>query len=103
MFSVGISKTYELPLFFNCTFKGCDWSKYIEGQDWGYYFQGKGNCTGCMKKCLNDVHCGTMECQDNSLNRTEDYCSWWSKNRCSDESELVGIGNGKSKTCFRIG
>ena len=93
----------NLSLFYACTFKGCDRSKYIEGQDWGHYLKGKGNCTSCMKMCLNDVNCGTMECQENNLVNTDGYCSWWSKDRCSAESELTGIGNGETKTCFRVG
>ena len=93
----------SLSLYFACTFKGCDRSKYIEGQDWGHYLKGKGNCTSCMKMCLNDVNCGTMECQENSLTNNDGYCSWWSKDRCSTESELTGIDNGETKTCFRVG
>ena len=78
-------------------------SKYIEGQDWGYYIQENENCTRCMETCLNDGNCVNLEGQDNSLNQTDGYCAWWSKDRCSDESELTIVGNGKAKTCFHIG
>ena len=89
----------EFPDLFQCTFNGCDWSRYVEGKDWGYYFKRDGNCKSCMEKCLNDQNCGSLECQDNSVNQTNGYCTWWKKNQCVLLSEFIVAGNGLAKTC----
>ena len=72
-----------------CEDIGCNWSDYIENQDWGYYSTTEGDCEPCQDKCDQDQNCGAVECGDG-------YCSWWKVGTCStSNADLYGY------TCFK--
>jgi len=58
--------------------QACDWAKYTEGVDYGYYSETDDDCTRCKAACDNDPKCWAIECEDA-------YCSWWRTGVCSKE------------------
>jgi len=65
---------------YDCKRKGCLWSEYQEGVDWGYYSETNEDCAVCKSMCTNDPNCGAVECD-------EGYCSWWKVGQCTTEEE----------------
>ena len=91
----------ELPHLFECTHYYCN--RYIDSKDenWGYYYKNDGNCTRCMELCYNDPNCGSLECQENGIDKTDGYCIWIHK-KCDKDSLNYRFGNGPKKTCMKI-
>ena len=71
-----------------CEEKGCHWSDYTKGEEWGYYSKTDIGCFECQKSCNLDENCGGVECDSG-------YCSWWKLGKCS----TLGEYNANYHTC----
>ena len=72
----------------------CDISNREEGVDWGYYSLKDGNCRLCMKYCLADDSCQSVECGTF-------YCRWWKNNSCNEVSDLTSSEVVNIQTCLK--
>ena len=83
-----ISDLYFVIGGYLCEEKGCHWSDYTKGEDWGYYSKTDIGCFECQKSCNLDENCGGVECDSG-------YCTWWKLGKCS----TLGEYNANYHTC----
>ena len=84
---------------YSCTQRECVWTHYKKGEDYGFYLNENGqnitgnNCETCFEKCATDDTCSGVECGSDlqlpDKTWVRSHCSWWSKGRCSEGSELT--------------
>ena len=99
-----------LPTKYKATPCECRWDEYTEGTEWGFYYNGGSNITGCaacMEKCDLDPSCGSVECgEDQPLldgSIIPAHCTWWRNGTCQTEDEFKLNPNNFIVTAKKLG